>query len=79
MGAGASADIAKKVEEASADDLKATVASLSAEDRTKLLAALGGKKQSVSLHSALLIERSRPNSSRRVAHRRRLSSSNRTR
>ena len=49
MGAGASADIAKKVEEASDDDLKATVASLSADDRAKLLAALGGKKQSVSL------------------------------
>lgn len=49
MGAGASADVAKKVEEASADDLKATVAGLSEGDRAKLLAALGGKKQSVRL------------------------------
>ena len=49
MGAGASADVAKKVEEASADDLKATVAGLSEADRAKLLAALGGKKQSVRL------------------------------
>lgn len=56
MGAGASSDVAAKVEAATADDLKATVAGLSSEDKAKLLTALnGGKKQSALVSPSTLL------------------------